>query len=188
MSGDHPARSHYEVLGLTPTADDATVRRAYVTLARQHHPDREGGDAARMRALNEAWATLGDPVRRARYDRALARDGRTPPATRAATARPGGRPGHDDLDLDLDELDLDDRPVRGAVRLPRWLSLLPAGLFAVSVVAFVVGLVLSSEEVVALALMAFVLSCLFFLAAPFVALFASRRTTGGHWGHGRPRR
>lgn len=181
MSGDHPHRSHYEVLGVTPAADDATLRRAYVALARQHHPDRAGGDAARMRALNEAWATLGDPVRRARYDRALALDDPGPAAAHTSADRSWVGPEADDLDLD-------DRPVRGAVRLPRWLSLLPAGLFATSVVAFVVGLVLSSEAVVALALMAFVLSCLFFLAAPFVALFASRGGAGGHWGRSEPRR
>lgn len=175
MSGDHPAGSHYEVLGVTPTADEAAVRRAYVALARQHHPDRAGGDAARMRALNEAWATLGDPVRRARYDRAIARSDAQPVTAPPAAARPWRGPDDDDLDLD-------DRPVHGAVRLPRWLSLLPVGLFATSVVAFVVGLVLASEAVVALALMAFVLSCLFFLAAPFVALFASRRPTGRRWG------
>lgn len=184
MSGDHPSGSHYEVLGVTPTADEATLRRAYVALAREHHPDRAGGDAARMRALNEAWATLGDPVRRARYDRAIARGDTQSVAAHPATDRPWSGPAHND-DLDLD---LDDRPVHGAVRLPRWLSLLPVGLFATSVVAFVVGLVLSSEAVVALALMAFVLSCLFFLAAPFVALFASRRPAGRQWGPRGPRR
>lgn len=181
MSSDHPSRSHYEVLGLTPTADEATLRRAYVALARQHHPDRAGGDAARMRALNEAWATLGDPAQRARYDRAFARgDGRPV----AHPAEPSWvEQHHDDL-----EVDLDGRPLYGAVRLPRWLSLLPVGLFTTSVVAFVLGLVLSSEAVVALALMAFVLSCLLFLAAPFVALFASRRAAGAQWGPRGPRR
>jgi hypothetical protein len=181
VTGDHPRRSHYEVLGVTPTADEVTLRRAYVSLARQHHPDRAGGDAARMRALNEAWATLGDPVRRARYDRAIALGDPGPAAANPPPDRSWAGP-------DLDDLDLDDRPVHGPVRLPRWLSLLPAGLFATSVVAFVVGLVLSSEAVVALALMAFVLSCLFFLAAPFVALYASRGGTRGHWGHRGPRR
>jgi hypothetical protein len=179
VSGDHPHRSHYEVLGVTPAADDATLRRAYVALARQHHPDREGGDAARMRALNEAWATLGDPVRRARYDRALALGDERLAAAPPEADRPWAGPDPDELD---------DRPLHGAVRLPGWLSLLPAGLFATSVVAFVVGLVLSSAAVVALALMAFVLSCLFFLAAPFVALFASRRAAAGHWGDSGPRR
>ena len=41
-----PSRmTHYEVLGVAPTAPIAEVRHAYVALARQHHPDRAGGDA-----------------------------------------------------------------------------------------------------------------------------------------------
>jgi hypothetical protein len=163
--------SHYEVLGVAPAADEVALRQAYVALARQHHPDVAGGDAARMRAINEAWATLGDPVRRARYDRSL--------HLGAAPATVPSRPAEDLRDGWGAVDDLDDRPVHGAVRLPRWLSLLPVGLFAASVALFVVGLVLASEPVIALAGMAFALSCLFFLAAPFIALFASRRP-GGH--------
>jgi hypothetical protein len=49
--------SPYEVLGVSPTATPAEIRRAYLTLARRHHPD-AGGDAAQMRRLNEAWAAL----------------------------------------------------------------------------------------------------------------------------------
>jgi len=63
--------SHYEVLGVSASATQAEVRAAYRAAARDHHPD-AGGDAAHMRALNVAWAVLGDPVRRAAYDRALA--------------------------------------------------------------------------------------------------------------------
>ena len=161
--------SHYDVLGVAPAADETTVRQAYVALARRHHPDVDGGDAARMRAINAAWATLGDPVRRARYDRSLV----VTAAPASAEAGPAqGTEGRPTLDLDLD-----DRPVHPTVRLPPWLSLAPPALFAVSVLAFVVGLVFASSPVIALAGMAFLLSCLFFLASPFVALFASRRST-----------
>jgi hypothetical protein len=163
--------SHYDVLGVAPVADAATVREAFLSLARRHHPDLTGGDAARMRRINEAWATLGDPVRRARYDRALA-------AAAAPTPRPAppaeGRAA-DDLAADL----ADDRPVHPAtVRLPPWLSLLPVALFAAATGAGVVGLVFASELLLGLAFMAFVLSCLSFLAAPFVALLTAR-TRGG---------
>jgi hypothetical protein len=47
----------YEVLGVSPTASPAEIRRAYLTLARRHHPD-AGGDVDQMRRLNEAWAAL----------------------------------------------------------------------------------------------------------------------------------
>lgn len=57
----------YAVLGLEPTADSASVRSAYRTLARTSHPDAGGSQAAMIR-LNEAWHVLGDPTRRAYYD------------------------------------------------------------------------------------------------------------------------
>ncbi len=152
------------MLGVGPSADEGTLHQAYVALARRHHPDLEGGDAARMQQINEAWATLGDPARRARYDLAL-----------RATATPTPPPPMPDLD-DVEELDdLDDRPVRITVQLPRWLSLLPVAMFAVAVVAFCVGLMSSSQAFIAVAHMAFALSCLYFLAAPVTAHFASRR-------------
>lgn len=159
--------SHYDVLGVGSSADSDELRRAYVALARRHHPDVTGGDASRMQAINDAWATLGDPARRALYDRSLV------PEPRFDT-RPAA-PGFPDADADADDLDLDDDPVRITVALPRWLSLVPVATFAVSLLAFCLGLVLSSEPLLALALMCFALACVFFLAAPFLALFASRR-------------
>lgn len=163
--------THYDVLGVAPSADEAALRQAFVALARQHHPDVAGGDAARMRAINDAWATLGDPVRRAAYDRSLAA-GRS----NASTA-PAGGPAWAVPD-EPDGVELDDGPVRVTVALPRWISLVPAATFVTSVVAFGLGLAFASQTLLGLALMLFVLSCLFFLASPFVALFASRRTAG----------
>lgn len=160
------------MLGVGPAADEAAVRRAYLALARRYHPDVSGGDAARMRAVNEAWATLGDPSRRQRYDRSL-----QAATTGGASSTNEGCAATSDDDLTFaSDLDEDDRPVHAAVRLPPWLSLVPPALFATSVVAFVVGLVFVSSVVLAFAMVAFILSCLFFLASPFIALFASRRS------------
>jgi molecular chaperone DnaJ len=61
----------YDTLGVSPRASAADVRDAYRRLARQHHPDRGGRDAAAMAAVNEAYRVLGDPARRAVYDRWL---------------------------------------------------------------------------------------------------------------------
>jgi len=158
--------THYEVLGVGPAADETTLHQAYVALARRHHPDRVGGDATRMQAINEAWATLGDPVRRARYDLGLGGGAST-------TARPAG-PVSEVLEDDDDDL-ADDNPVRVTVALPRWLSLLPVATFAASVVIFCFSLMMASGQLLGLAFMTFVLSCVFFLASPFVALFSSRR-------------
>lgn len=162
--------SHYDLLGVGPEADDATVRRAYVEQARRYHPDRAGGDPARMRAVNEAWATLRDPVRRAHYDLTLQQAPATPASSSGPSPGRSPSPAGDWLD-DLD----DDEPVRRTVQAPRWLSLLPVALFGLSIVAFVLGVVMTAPMLLGLAMLAFVLSCLFFLAAPFVALYASRR-------------
>jgi DnaJ-class molecular chaperone len=62
----------YEVLGVDGTADEATVQRAYRVLAKRLHPDLNPGDPVaerRFKALSEAYAILGNPRRRARWDR-----------------------------------------------------------------------------------------------------------------------
>jgi len=159
--------NHYDVLGVTPTAPTSEVRRAYVSLARRHHPDRDGGDADTMRAVNDAWSTLRDPDRRATYDRTL---GRVRSVAPAATETPMAS----DLDDLFDDLD-DDTPFGGRVVLPRWLSLVPVATFAASVAMLVAGMLFSSSPALSLAFVLFAASCAMFLMAPFVALLASRR-------------
>ncbi|HUF06750.1 MAG TPA: J domain-containing protein [Candidatus Binatia bacterium] len=64
----------YAVLGVARDATPLQVARAHRRLAKRHHPDLHEGarDAAeRMRHINEAWAVLSNPVRRADYDRAF---------------------------------------------------------------------------------------------------------------------
>jgi hypothetical protein len=70
------ARTHYEVLGVSPTAGPRELRRAYLDRARELHPDRyvDAGATRRaevergMREVNEAWRILGDPKLKRRYD------------------------------------------------------------------------------------------------------------------------
>lgn len=66
--------NHYERLGVHPAAHPDVVHAAYRALAKLHHPDNGSTpDAARMREVNEAWAVLSDPQRRARHDADLRR-------------------------------------------------------------------------------------------------------------------
>ena len=160
--------THYDVLGVPRDAPISEVRQAYVALAREHHPDRTGGDADSMRAVNEAWATLRDPDRRASYDQTLGVASATP-------ARPAPEPrvrtDREELLADLE----DDTPLGGQVVLPKWLSLVPVATFAASLAMVGLGMLFSSNAALSLAFALFALSCALFLMAPFVALLASRR-------------
>jgi hypothetical protein len=55
MAGDASA---YAALGLEPGVDSATIEEAYKRLIKQHHPDREGGDAERAAEINRAYREL----------------------------------------------------------------------------------------------------------------------------------
>ena len=50
--------SAFAVLGLEPGADGAAIERAYKRLIKQHHPDREGGDASRAAEITSAYREL----------------------------------------------------------------------------------------------------------------------------------
>jgi molecular chaperone DnaJ len=66
-----PGRDYYAVLGIPRTADRATVRRAFRSLASELHPDVSTDPDAieRFRELAEAYEVLSRPDARARYDR-----------------------------------------------------------------------------------------------------------------------
>jgi len=60
---------YYEVLQLSPNADQDTIQRVYRLFAQRYHPDnQQSGDAAKFRAITEAHTVLSDPVKRAEYD------------------------------------------------------------------------------------------------------------------------
>ncbi len=64
-------KDYYEILGVSRNAGQDEIRRAYRSLARQYHPDvNKSPDAeARFKEINEAYQVLGDPEKRAAYDR-----------------------------------------------------------------------------------------------------------------------
>lgn len=61
----------YKVLQVDSEAEDEVITAAYRRLARKYHPDlAESPDAAaRMTRINAAWGLIGDPAKRAAYDR-----------------------------------------------------------------------------------------------------------------------
>lgn len=67
-----PTKDFYDVLGVSRTASADEIKRAYRTLARNHHPDVAPDKAAaehRFKEINEAYEVLSDPQKRAQYDR-----------------------------------------------------------------------------------------------------------------------
>lgn len=61
-------KTHYEVLGVAPTASATEIKSAYRKAARLTHPD-HGGDARDFAAVTLAYETLIEPAARTRYDR-----------------------------------------------------------------------------------------------------------------------
>jgi hypothetical protein len=166
----------YEVLGVSRDATSEEIRRAYVVLARRHHPDYHA-DAPpevvaeagrRMQAVNEAWAVLGDPVRRRRLDGGDRPD-------------PGFRPFHPVDDDEPDPRDAPDvpyRPTRPPTPVERAFVLGPVGLFVISAAAGSVGLVMGAVPLLVLSVVCFVLSCVGFLVVPLLALGRASRDEG----------
>ncbi len=95
-------KDYYAVLGVPRTASQKEIKKAFRKLAREHHPDTKGGDAAaevRFKEVNEANAVLSDPDKRALYDRlgadweSYARAGAGAGAAAGASGRGGAAGG-----------------------------------------------------------------------------------------------
>src|SRR5262245_11075192 len=65
-------RDYYKVLGVERGATEKEIRSAFRKLAQQYHPDKNPGDKRsedKFKEINEAYEVLGDPAKRAKYDR-----------------------------------------------------------------------------------------------------------------------
>jgi curved DNA-binding protein len=64
-------KDYYQTLGISKTASDDEIRKAFRKLAKQYHPDKNPGSKtaeAKFKEINEAYEVLSDATKRARYD------------------------------------------------------------------------------------------------------------------------
>lgn len=64
-------RDYYEVLGVSKSADENEIKKAYRSLAKKYHPDMNPGDKeaeAKFKEVNEAYDVLSDPDKKSKYD------------------------------------------------------------------------------------------------------------------------
>jgi len=59
--------NYYDVLGVKENSDQDTIKKAYRTLAKKHHPDKGGNDET-FKKVSEAYDVLGDENKRQHYD------------------------------------------------------------------------------------------------------------------------
>ena len=60
-------KDYYKILGVSKTASQDEIKRAYRKLAHEYHPDKNQSDGAKFKEINEAYQVLSDPQKRARY-------------------------------------------------------------------------------------------------------------------------
>jgi curved DNA-binding protein len=90
-------KDYYAILGVSKTASQDEIQRAYRKLARQYHPDinKESEAENKFKEIGEAYEVLKDPEKRDKYDRygsawkAAQQSGGTPP------------PGYEDVWFDI---------------------------------------------------------------------------------------
>jgi hypothetical protein len=95
-----PKIDYYAVLGVGSAASHDELQKAYHALAAKYHPDKHQGNELeelakeKLTQINAAFAVVGNPSLRARYD-AARRGGRASHPPEGAADYPGGRPGAD---------------------------------------------------------------------------------------------
>jgi len=65
-------KDYYKTLGVSKTATEKEIKSAFRKLAQRYHPDKNPGDnkaEEKFKEINEAYEVLGDPQKRAKYDR-----------------------------------------------------------------------------------------------------------------------
>jgi len=62
------SKDYYNILGVNKNASPDEIKKAFREKAHKFHPDKQGGDEAKFKELNEAYQVLGDQKKRSQYD------------------------------------------------------------------------------------------------------------------------
>jgi molecular chaperone DnaJ len=90
------AKSPYETLGVSKSASQDELKKAYRKLVREYHPDKNPGDTEaeeRFKEIQGAYDVLSDPEKRKQYD-----------TFGSADARAGGFPGGGNVNFDFGDI------------------------------------------------------------------------------------
>jgi molecular chaperone DnaJ len=62
------SKDYYKILGVDKSASQDDIKRAFLKLAHQHHPDKNDGKDEKFKEINEAYQAVGNPEKRKQYD------------------------------------------------------------------------------------------------------------------------
>lgn len=62
------AKDYYDILGVSRSASQDEIKKAYRKLAHKHHPDKASGEEEKFKEVNAAYQVLGKPDKRKQYD------------------------------------------------------------------------------------------------------------------------
>jgi curved DNA-binding protein CbpA len=79
--------NYYKILGVSPQADQETIKKAYRRMVRKTHPDTNGGEDRAFKLVKKAYETLSDPHQRDLYDLRNGFKPSPPPNHRKSRAR-----------------------------------------------------------------------------------------------------
>ena len=61
-------KDYYKILGVNKNSSEEEIKKAFRKLAHAYHPDKQGGDEAKFKEVNEAYSVLSDKKKRVQYD------------------------------------------------------------------------------------------------------------------------
>ena len=62
------SKDYYNILGVAKGASSEEIKKAFRKLAHQYHPDKQGGNEAKFKEVNEAYQVLGNEEKRKKFD------------------------------------------------------------------------------------------------------------------------